>query len=128
LFLPSEGVYQIEGRGTAVVGRVERGRVRPEDEVEILGLRRGSRKVVVTGLEAFNQKLEEAQAGKDVGVLLCGVKRDEGERGQVLAKPGSIAPTPGSRRRSTCCRGTRADGTRRWSPAIGHSSPSAPPT
>ena len=87
-----ENVHQIEGVGTVVTGRVERGVVRLKDEVEILGLTRQGRRCVVTGLEVFHQTMEEAIAGDNVGVLLRGVKRDEVERGQVLAKPGSITP------------------------------------
>jgi elongation factor Tu len=87
-----ENVHQIDGVGTVVTGRVERGRVRLKDEVEILGLTSQARKVVVTGLESFHDQMEEAVAGDNVGVLLRGVKRDEVERGQVLARPGSLTP------------------------------------
>jgi elongation factor Tu len=87
-----ENVHQIDGVGTVTTGKVERGTVRLKDEVEILGLTRQSRKVVVTGLERFHQTLDMAIAGDNVGVLLRGVKRDEVERGQVLAKPSSITP------------------------------------
>jgi elongation factor Tu len=87
-----EDVHQIEGIGTVVTGKVERGTIRLKEEVEILGLSREPRKVVVTGLESFHEKMEEARAGENVGALLRGVKRDEVERGQVLAKPGSITP------------------------------------
>jgi elongation factor Tu len=87
-----ENVHQIEGVGTVVTGKVERGRVRLKDEVEMLGLSREPRTSVVTGLEYHHQKMEEAVAGDNVGVLLRGVKRDEVERGQVLARPGSITP------------------------------------
>jgi elongation factor Tu len=87
-----EDVHQIEGIGTVVTGRVERGRVRVRDMIEILGLAREPRKAVVTGLETFHRKMDEAQAGDNVGALLRGVKREEVERGQVLAAPGSITP------------------------------------
>ena len=87
-----EDVHTIEGIGTVVTGKVERGQVKVKDEVEILGLRREPRKVIVTGLEAFHEKMEDARAGENVGALLRGVKRDEVERGQVLARPGSITP------------------------------------
>jgi elongation factor Tu len=87
-----ENVHQIEGVGTVVTGRVERGTVHLKDEVEILGLARQGRKCVVTGLEKFHQQMDEAIAGDNVGVLLRGVKKDEVERGQVLAKPGSLTP------------------------------------
>src|SRR5262249_6121394 len=81
-----------EGVGTVVTGKVERGTVRLKDEVEVLGLAREPRKTVVTGLEYHHQKMEEARAGDNVGVLLRGVKHDEVERGQVLARPASITP------------------------------------
>jgi elongation factor Tu len=87
-----EKVNQIEGVGTVVTGKVERGRVRLLDKVEVLGLSREARPSVVTGLEYHHQKMEEAVAGDNVGVLLRSVKRDEVERGQVLARPGSITP------------------------------------
>ncbi|MFO0929466.1 MAG: elongation factor Tu [Gemmataceae bacterium] len=87
-----ENVHQIEGVGTVVTGRVERGRVRVKEEVEIVGLARAPRRCVVTGLETFHQRMDEAIAGDNVGALLRGVKRDEVERGQVLAKPASITP------------------------------------
>jgi len=87
-----ENVHTIEGVGTVATGRVERGRVRLKEEVEIVGLARAPRKVVATGLEMFHQPMDESIAGDNVGVLLRGVKRDEIERGQVLAKPGSITP------------------------------------
>jgi elongation factor Tu len=86
-----EHVYHIEGRGTVATGRIERGRVKERDEVEILGLRE-PRKATVTGLETFGKTMPEAAAGDNVGVLLRHVKREEVERGQVLAKPGSITP------------------------------------
>jgi elongation factor Tu len=90
--LSIEGVRQIEGRGTVVTGKIERGRVRVGDEVEILGLTAERRKTVVTGVQAFHEPLVEGLAGHNVGVLLRHVKRDEVERGQVLAQPGSIMP------------------------------------
>jgi elongation factor Tu len=90
-----EGVRQIEGRGTVATGRIERGRVRPGDEVEILGLTSEPKRVVATSVETFGQVLTEGIAGDNVGVLLRGVKRDEVERGQVLARPGSITPHTG---------------------------------
>jgi elongation factor Tu len=90
--LSIEDVHQIEGRGTVVTGRIERGRVRPGDEVDIIGLRREPRRAVVTSLERFRQTLDEGWAGDNVGVLLRGVKRDAVERGQVLAQPGSVTP------------------------------------
>ena len=87
-----EAVHQIEGRGTVATGKVERGRLRVGDEVEIVGLRRESRRTTATSLESFHRITDEATAGDNVGVLLRHVKADEVERGQVLAKPGSVAP------------------------------------
>jgi len=87
-----EDVFSIEGRGTVATGRIERGRVHIGDEVEIVGLSEKPWKTTVTGVEMFNKTLEEGQAGDNVGCLLRGVKREEIERGQVLAKPGSITP------------------------------------
>ncbi len=86
-----EDVFSIEGRGTVATGRIERGEVHVGDEVEIIGLRE-SRKTTCTGVEMFRKLLDQGQAGDNVGCLLRGVKRDEVERGQVLAKPGSITP------------------------------------
>ncbi len=90
--MPVEDVFSITGRGTVATGRVERGIAHVGDEVEIVGLTEESRKVVVTGLEMFRKMLDEAQAGDNVGALLRGVQRNEIERGQVLAKIGSINP------------------------------------
>jgi elongation factor Tu len=87
-----EDVLSIEGRGTVATGRIERGRVKTGDEVEILGLTQTAKRAVVTGVEMFKRVLPEGVAGDNVGVLLRNVKRDELERGQVLAKPGSITP------------------------------------
>ena len=87
-----EDVFSIKGRGTVGTGRVERGRAKVGDEVEIIGLRRDNRKTTITGIEMFNKTLEYAMAGDNVGCLLRGVEKDELERGQVLAKPGSITP------------------------------------
>lgn len=88
--MPVEDVFSIKGRGTVATGRVERGRIEPMNEVEIVGLTSEVRKVMATSLEMFRKILDYAQAGDNVGVLLRGVDRDEIERGQVLAKPGSI--------------------------------------
>jgi elongation factor Tu len=87
-----EDVFSIKGRGTVVTGRVERGTMKPNNEVEIVGLRDDTRKVVVTSMEMFHKVLDEVMAGDNAGLLLRGVNRDEVERGQVLAKPGSITP------------------------------------
>jgi len=89
--LPVEDVFTISGRGTVVTGRVERGKVKVGEEVEIVGIR-PTQKTVCTGVEMFRKILDEGEAGDNVGVLLRGTKRDEVERGQVLAKPGSITP------------------------------------
>jgi elongation factor Tu len=89
--MPIEDIFSISGRGTVVTGRVERGIVRVGDEVEIIGIRATS-KTVVTGVEMFKKLLDQGQAGDNIGVLLRGTKKDEVERGQVLAKPGSITP------------------------------------
>ena len=89
--MPIEDVFSISGRGTVVTGRVERGVIKVGDEVEIVGFRE-TRKTTCTGVEMFRKLLDEGQAGDNIGALLRGVKRDEVERGQVLAKPGSITP------------------------------------
>ncbi len=89
--MPIEDVFSISGRGTVVTGRVERGKVKVSEEVEIVGFR-ATTKTVVTGVEMFRKILDEGQAGDNVGVLLRGIKREEIERGQVLAQPGSITP------------------------------------
>ena len=89
--MPIEDVFSIEGRGTVVTGKVERGILKLNDEVEIVGLK-PTQKTVVTGIEMFNKTLDEAQAGDNVGVLLRGLKKEDVERGQVVAKPGTITP------------------------------------
>ena len=90
--MPVEDVFSITGRGTVATGRVERGTIKIQEEVEIVGLSDETRKVVVTGVEMFRKLLDFAQAGDNIGVLLRGVQRTDIERGQVLAKPGSITP------------------------------------
>ena len=87
-----EDVFSIEGRGTVATGRIERGKIKVGEEVEIVGFSPESRKTVCTGVEMFNKTLDSGQAGDNVGCLLRGVKREDIERGQVLAKPGSITP------------------------------------
>jgi len=87
-----EDVFSIKGRGTVVTGRVDRGVVRPGEDVEIVGLRDETRKTVVTSMEMFHKTLDDAEAGDNAGLLLRGIERDEVERGMVLAKPGSIKP------------------------------------
>jgi elongation factor Tu len=89
--MPIEDVFSITGRGTVVTGRIERGVVRTSDEVEIVGFVE-TRKSVCTGVEMFRKLLDEGMAGDNVGCLLRGVAKEEVERGQVLAKPGSITP------------------------------------
>jgi elongation factor Tu len=90
--MPIEDVFGIKGRGTVVTGRVERGKIKTGEEVEIVGLTRETRKVVVTGVEMFRKTLDEGIAGDNIGCLLRGIEREDVERGQVLAKPGSITP------------------------------------
>ena len=90
--MPVEDVFSITGRGTVATGRVDRGTIKVGDTVEIVGLTDESRQVVVTGVEMFRKLLDQAEAGDNVGLLLRGVQREEIERGQVLAKPGSIKP------------------------------------
>jgi elongation factor Tu len=89
--MPIEDVFSISGRGTVVTGRVEQGVIKTGEEVEIVGIRK-TRKTVVTGVEMFRKLLDQGQAGDNIGALLRGVARDEVERGQVLAKPGTITP------------------------------------
>ena len=89
--MPIEDVFSISGRGTVVTGRIDRGKVNVSDEVEIVGIKETT-KTVCTGVEMFRKLLDEGLAGDNVGVLLRGIKRDDVERGQVLAKPGSITP------------------------------------
>ncbi|HIA98835.1 MAG TPA: elongation factor Tu [Gemmatimonadetes bacterium] len=90
--MPVEDVFSITGRGTVATGRIERGVVKKGEEVELVGLTEKSRKTVVTGVEMFRKLLDQGQAGDNAGLLLRGVAKDEIERGQVLAKPGSITP------------------------------------
>ena len=90
-FMPIEDVFSISGRGTVVTGRAERGVVKIGDEVEIVGFA-PTQKTVCTGVEMFRKTLDTGQAGDNVGLLLRGIKKDEVERGQVIAKPGSITP------------------------------------
>jgi len=87
-----EDVFSIKGRGTVVTGRVERGKVKVNEEIEIVGLAKEAKKTVVTGAEMFRKQLDQGQAGDNVGILLRGIEKDDVERGQVLAQPGSIKP------------------------------------
>jgi len=89
--MPIEDIFSIEGRGTVVTGRIERGVINLNEEVEIVGLR-PTTKTIVTGIEMFNKTLDKGQAGDNAGILLRGIKKEDVERGQVLAKPGSITP------------------------------------
>ena len=89
--MPIEDIFSIEGRGTVVTGRAERGIVKVNEEVEVIGLR-PTQKTVVTGIEMFNKLLDEGRAGDNVGILLRGLKKEDVERGQVIAKPGSVNP------------------------------------
>ena len=90
--MPVEDVFTITGRGTVVTGRIERGIVKVSEEIEIVGIRPGSSKTTVTGVEMFRKLLDQGQAGDNVGLLLRGIKREDVERGQVICKPGSITP------------------------------------
>lgn len=89
--MPVEDVFSIEGRGTVVTGRIERGKIKVNEEIEIIGIK-PTQKTVVTGIEMFNKSLEEGVAGDNSGLLLRGLKKEDVERGQVLAKPGSVTP------------------------------------
>ena len=89
--MPVEDIFSIKGRGTVVTGRIERGQIKIGDEIEIIGIK-DTKKTVVTGIEMFHKQLESGQAGDNAGVLLRGVEKDDIERGQVLAKPGSVTP------------------------------------
>jgi elongation factor Tu len=90
--MPIEDVFSIKGRGTVGTGRIDRGKVHIGDEIEIIGLTKETRRTIVTGVEMFNKTLNEGQAGDNIGVLLRGVEKKDLERGQVIAKPGSITP------------------------------------
>jgi len=90
--MPVEDVFTITGRGTVITGRIERGIVKVNEEVEIVGIKSESQKTTVTGVEMFRKLLDEGQAGENVGLLLRGTKREDVERGQVVCKPGSITP------------------------------------
>jgi len=89
--MPIEDIFSIEGRGTVVTGRIERGLIKLNDEVEVVGLR-PTQKTIITGIEMFNKSLDEGRAGDNAGILLRGLKKEDVERGQVLAKPGSVTP------------------------------------
>ena len=104
--MPIEDVFTIKGRGTVATGRIERGRVKVGEEIEIVGIHPNSTKTVVTGIEMFHKDMDECQAGDNVGALLRGVKREDVVRGQVLwPSPARSSRTPSSRRRSTSSQG-----------------------
>ena len=90
--MPIEDIFSITGRGTVITGRIERGIIKVGEEVEIVGLGSGTKKTTITGIEMFRKLLDEGQAGDNAGLLLRGTKKDEVERGQVVAKPGTINP------------------------------------
>ena len=89
--MPIEDVFSIKGRGTVVTGRISRGKVKVNETVELIGIR-PTKSTVVTGVEMFRKQLDEGQAGDNVGLLLRGIEKSDVERGQVIAKPGSITP------------------------------------
>ncbi|PIR40303.1 MAG: elongation factor Tu [Candidatus Zambryskibacteria bacterium CG10_big_fil_rev_8_21_14_0_10_34_34] len=89
--MPIEDIFSIEGRGTVVTGKIERGQVKVGEEMEIIGLK-AAQKTTITGIEMFNKQLQEGQAGDNAGILLRGLKKDDVHRGQVIAKPGSVTP------------------------------------
>ena len=101
--MPIEDVFSIKGRGTVATGRIEAGVVKINEEVEIVGIR-PTKKSVVTGIEAFKKNLDQGQAGDNAGIPLRGIERDDIERGQVLAKPGSITLTPSLTRSLRTCK------------------------
>jgi elongation factor Tu len=90
--MPVEDVFTITGRGTVITGRIERGQVKVNEEVEIVGIRETSQKTIVTGIEMFRKLLDEGQAGENVGLLLRGTKREDVERGMCVVKPGTSTP------------------------------------
>ena len=127
--MPVEDVFTITGRGTVVTGRIERGVLKVNEEVEIVGIHTGPpAKTTVTGVEMFRKLLDEGRAGENVGLLLRGTKREDVERGQVVCKPGSITPHTDFEARSTSCPRTRAAVTRRSTTTTVRSSTSAPRT
>ena len=118
--MPIEDVFSISGRGTVVTGRVERGIVKVGDDVEIVGIR-ATTKTVCTGVEMFRKLLDQGEAGDNVGVLLRGTKREDVERGQVLAAPGSITPHTKFKAEAYILTKDEGDGTRRFSRTTGRS-------
>ncbi len=127
--MPVEDVFTITGRGTVVTGRVERGVINVNEEVEIVGIKPTSTKTTVTGVEMFRKLLDQGQAGDNVGLLLRGIKREDVERGQVVDEARHHHAAHRVRGpASTSCPRTRAAGTRRSSTTTVRSSTSAPPT
>ncbi len=120
--MPIEDVFGIKGRGTVATGRIERGMVKTGETVEQVGIHDKSRQLVVTGVEMFKKTLDEGKAGDNVGLLLRGIERDEIERGQVLAKPGSVKPGTKFKAQVSSSARRRAAATRRSMPATGRSS------
>jgi elongation factor Tu len=118
--MPVEDIFTIQGRGTVATGRVERGRVKVNETVEIIGIR-DTRTTVCTGVEMFKKLLDEGVAGDNVGLLLRGVERRDIERGQVIAKPGSITPHTKFKAEAYVLTKEEGGGTRRSSRGIGHS-------
>ena len=125
--MPIEDVFSIQGRGTVVTGRVEAGIINVNDEVEIVGIKETT-KTTCTGVEMFRKLLDEGRAGENIGALLRGTKRDEVERGQVLAKPGSITPHTKFTSKYTYCLKMKVVVTRHSSKATVHSSTSVQQT
>jgi elongation factor Tu len=124
--MPIEDVFSISGRGTVVTGRVERGIVKVGEEIEIVGIK-DTIKTTCTGVEMFRKLFDQGQAGDNVGVLLRGTKREEVERGQVLAKPGSITPHTKFEVKCMCSRKKRVAVIRRFSTTTVRSFTSARP-
>ncbi len=100
--MPVEDVFSIKGRGTVVTGRVDRGKIKVGEPVEIVGLQEKTRAQCVTGVEMFHKLLDEGMAGDNLGLLLRGIERTDVERGQVMAKPGSITPHKKFMAKCTC--------------------------
>ena len=119
--MPIEDIFTITGRGTVVTGRVERGIVKVGEEIEIVGMQEAVKKSVVTGVEMFRKLLDEGRAGDNIGALLRGIDKDEVERGQVLAKPGSIKPFKKFKAEVYVLAKEEGGGTRRFSTGIGRS-------
>ena len=126
--MPVEDVFTITGRGTVVTGRIERGIVKVNEEVEIVGIRPDSQRTTVTGVEMFRKLLDEGQAGDNVGLLLRGTKREDVERGQVVVKPGTTTPAHPVRGQVYIPSKDEGAGTRRSSTTTGRSSTSGPRT